>query len=168
MGVVWNSIADSTLPRARENFVEFEFQAEPSKTYRLFVQTGGCCLEVMSCYCQASELTAPHPNKPKTTVAIEPGSIYGLTVKTPAINLKPSHAAHDPNGAKRPEAWGWIEILLPKVSTAGTKRVRIVTDQQGFAVARAILSTTRRTAPDEAALRELDEARAADLLPPAK
>jgi hypothetical protein len=168
MGVVWNSIADSSLPRARDNFVELEFHAEAGKPYRLFVQAGGCCLEVLSCYYQASELTAPHPTKPKTTVFIEPGSIYGLCAKPPAINLKPSHAAHDPSGAKRPEAWGWIEIALPKFASAGPKKVRILTDQQGFAVARALVSAGRKTAPDDAALRDFEEARAAELLPPAR
>ena len=168
IGVVWTSIADSSLPKARENFVELEFHAETGKATRLWVQAGGCCLEVLSCYYQCSELTAPHPTKPKTTVFIEPGSIYGLTAKPPAINLKPSHASHDPNGAKRPDAWGWIEIALPKFANAGPKKVRIVTDQQGFAVARAVVSTVRKTTPDDAAIKELDEARAADLLPPAR
>lgn len=168
IGVVWTSIADSSLPKARENFVELEFHAETEKAYRLWVQAGGCCLEVLSCYTQCSELTAAHPTKPKTTVFIEPGSIYGLTAKPPAINLKPSHASHDPSGAKRPEAWGWIEIALPRFANAGPKKVRIITDQQGFAVARALVSTARKAAPDDAAVRELDEARAADLLPPAR
>ncbi len=50
-----------------------------------------------------------------------------------------------------------MEIPLAKWTTPGIKRVRFLSVQQGFAVARAMISATRTAAPSAEELKDLDE-----------
>ncbi len=167
VGDCWLSTSGSDLARAHENYVELEFYAFAGVPYRLWAQAGGCCAETFACYWQASELSGPHPTKPNATLRIEPASIYGMTARLPSVALKPAHSAHaGRNEAPQPAVWAWVEFTLPKFATPGIKRVRILTDRQGFGVARALVSALKSAAPGEAELRELEAAREAEGAPP--
>jgi hypothetical protein len=160
-GASWTSSADSEVRKTHENFVEFEFSAVAGAAYRCWVQVGGCCGEVFTSYAQATELARPHPSKTGVTLFLEPGSRNAITLGAPQVPMKPDHAAHAAGKPKGPALWGWVEVPLPKYASPGVKRVRILTDQAGFSVARALVSSVRRGAPAEADLKDLEASRLA-------
>jgi hypothetical protein len=62
-------------------------------------------------------------------------------------------------GPKSPLRWEWIPIPIPKYPTPGVKVVRLLTDQQGFAIAYASVSALTPSAPREPEVTEIDKAR---------
>src|SRR5581483_6572330 len=56
--------------------------------------------------------------------------------------------------------WEWVPLALPKYETAGPRKLRILTSQQGFAVAAVCVGVARREPPRDAEMRELEKARA--------
>ncbi len=166
VGRCWIAATDSSFGQAPQNFVEIEFHAEADTPYRAWALLGACCVERTLCYQQASHFEAPHPKQKGLMVGLEPGSIYGLPVRPPAeVDLKATHAEHARNAAV---SWGWAEIRIPKYAAAGKKRVRILTDREGLAVARALVSSDRATPPRAGDLKALDGAREELLLPAAR
>ena len=157
VGAYWVSLADSDFTRGNENFVEFEFGVMERETYRCWVQVGACCAETFQAFYQVSDLVVPHPQRPKAAVRAEPGSLFAVAIAPPPVTPPATHAAH--GGPKEPALWGWIEIPLPKFQTPGAKRLRLVTAQQGFAVARVLVSTTRTERPREGEAKGLEEGR---------
>ncbi len=155
-GAFWTSAGDSEIRKTHENFVEFEFSAMADLAYRCWVQAGACCGESFTSYAQASELARPHPDKPKTTLFLEPGSRNAITLAAPQVLMKPDHAAHAAGKPKEPALWGWVEVPLPKFATPGLKRVRILTAQAGFSVARALVSSVRKGPPPDSELKDLE------------
>jgi hypothetical protein len=151
----WVSQADLELPRMKENFVEFEFAAGPDAEYRCWILAGGCCQEVFTCYAQATELMGPDPSNPKEKIALEPGSAAGLPAKLPSLSLKKLHSQH--NGPKNPERFEWIQLATLKFPTAGTKKVRILSNQKGFGVAAAAVLLTRPGPPKDSDFKELEK-----------
>jgi hypothetical protein len=139
------------------NFVEAEFIALPGLTYKCWVYAGGCCQEVWNGSYQATEMTTKNKGK---DVPIDPGVQMAAPLPMP-IGLKKTHEDHKPSkkGAehpKNPAKWDWIQIPLPKTFLApGAKSVRILTDQQGFAVKYVIISSSRPKSPDDATAKEL-------------
>ncbi|HXX92833.1 MAG TPA: LamG domain-containing protein, partial [Planctomycetota bacterium] len=166
IGACFISQAESDFTRAYDNFVEFEFGVMERESYRCWAQVGACCQETFQAFYQATELVVTHPRKPKEKVAAEPGSIFAITIATPSAVLPALHSVH--GGAKEPTVWGWIELPLPRFPTPGAKHLRLVTAQQGFAVARLLVSTTRADRPREGDLKSLLEGREPEIrtLPP--
>ncbi len=162
-GLCWEAGEETEFGRARENFVEIDFTASADAPWRCWILAGGCCADAFVAFYQASELTAPDRQKPKEVVRVEPGSIYALTLAVPASARKP-HASHSAGEApKDPLQWEWIEVPLPRFSSTGPKRVRLVTNRRGLHVAKAVVSASRRGPPSDADVRALEEARTADL-----
>lgn len=139
----------SERPGAEGAYLEFEFPAWPEAAPRAWIQAGGCCLETLSFCLQATELTGPKPGQPSQKVSLEPGASDALEVRLPPTSLRRYHASHG-GGAREPTRWIWVPLPLPKFSSAGTKRVRIIPDQAGFSVAGAWVSSTRAAPPREA------------------
>jgi hypothetical protein len=106
-------------------------------------------------------------------VPINPGDMMAAPLPMPS-GLKKAHDDHKPKGVKDPKdhpktaaKWDWISIPVPKTFLApGAKAVRILTDQQGFAVKYIIISSSRQKPPDEAAAKDL--AKEASSAPPVK
>jgi hypothetical protein len=151
------SKADTEEDFAHLNYAEFEFVVLPGQTYRAWVQVGVCCEVTYSAWWQGTELSE-YDSKRKKQVSCEPGGRAAALVKAPIRNLKP---AHDKAQPKAPTRWEWIELPLPKYAGPGPKRIRLMTDQQGFGIGMAAVSCVRKTPPppdDVAALRKSAEA----------
>src|SRR6185436_13341508 len=152
------------------NFVEAEFIALPGLTYRCWVYAGGCCQEVWNGSYQITEGTTKNKGK---DVPINPGDMMAAPLPMPG-GLKKVHDDHKPKGVKDPKdhpktpaKWDWISIPVPKSFVApGAKAVRILTDQQGFAVKYIVISSSRQKPPDEATAKDL--AKEASSAPPVK
>lgn len=161
----WISGGDTQPARVKENTVDFEFYAQAGPAYKAWVYAGGCCVETFTFLIQGTELTAPNPKKIGEQISAEPGSDTWQTSKSPTLSLKRLHAAH--GGPKEPAKWEWIPIALPKYATSGLKKIRLMTDQGGFAVAYAVVSVSRALPPREPELRELERSRVVSVSAPA-
>lgn len=141
----WKTLTESDPAKPGSNFVEIGFSALIETEYRCWFYVGGCCTESASCSYQASE-------------AAEPGGETTLGVKQlPSMPYR-THEAHAGRGRPAPR-WGWIQITLPKFSTAGAKRVRLLPADKGFCVSQALVSATRASAPTAGEAKELERAR---------
>lgn len=150
----WICGADVTNPAdAVATFVDIDFYGLPQTPYRCWIFMGACCAETFTCYMQATELTGAHPEKPSQKVPYEPGKGFAAPVKISIPKLKKTHASH--GGPKQPSRWEWVEVPLPKYSAPGPKKLRILSEQQGFSIAFAVVSAVRKGPPDEAETREL-------------
>jgi hypothetical protein len=156
------SVKDSDDVDTLRNLADIEFVALPNLTYRCWVLAGACCEETFLFYLQGTEVTDTDP-KTKRKIACDPGSTVASPVKNSIRGLKKTHAEHKPKGAKdHPKTaarWEWIEIPLPKYATPGRKRLRFLTNQAGFSLGGAVVSSTRRSAPTEAELKDLEKDR---------
>ncbi|HLF92606.1 MAG TPA: LamG domain-containing protein, partial [Planctomycetota bacterium] len=139
----WTSDADTDPARRAENFVEVVFSVLEGSDYRAWAYVGGCCLETMGFQLLASD--APDP----TGAAPQP-------VKH-ALSVTKTHSSH--GGPKQASRWGWVALALPKYSSAGTRRVRLLTDQKGFSVAYAFVSSVKAAPPRDAEVKDLEKAR---------
>lgn len=150
------------------NFAELEFAALAGQTYRCWVQVGACCEETFLFYYQGSEMTDTDP-KTKRKIGCEPGANFAIAIKHSIRNLKKTHDEHKVKGAKvHPKTaarWEWVEIPLPKYAAPGGKKVRLMTNQAGFSIGGAVVSATRKAAPVEAEIKELERGRSADEAP---
>jgi len=156
------SVKDSDEPDTLRNVAEIEFAALPGTAYRCWVWLGACCDETFYCYLQGSELTDTDP-KTRKKIACEPGTSAASAFKPPVRNLKKTHEEHKVKGAKtHPKTasrWEWVEIPLPKYASAGGKKLRIMTNQAGFSIGGAVVSSTRKAPPTEAELKDVDKDR---------
>ncbi len=144
----WTASEDIDWRESLENYVEIDFPALPKTPYRCWVYVGGCCLESFTFHFQASEYTAKDPDSGKV-LAAEPGGNFAFPLK-PKGFFRSRHAQHARGGApKQPERWQWIEVPLPEFTDAGAKTVRLLTHQQGFSIACAIVSADRVAPPKE-------------------
>ncbi|MBV8879365.1 MAG: hypothetical protein JO332_05355, partial [Planctomycetaceae bacterium] len=140
----WTSTLD--VPPEKENFVEFTFSARPTTEYRCWVYVGGCCAETFAFDLQGTETGA------------EPGAPQRLPVKNGLLFLKKTHAAH--GGRKEPSRFEWISVPLPKYAGGGPKTLRLLSGQQGFSVALAVVSATRMAPPADPQVKEWERGRA--------
>ncbi len=154
----WVSLSESAPGKAPSNYVEFEFHAQADGQTRAWVLAGGCCAETFTFGLQATELAIPNPKDPKESLACDPGSAHHAPVRN-SLSLRRLHVQH--GGPKEPARWSWIPIPLPKYAAAGTKRARLVTEQQGFGVAYVYVASGRASFPRESDVREMEKARAA-------
>jgi hypothetical protein len=154
----WVSQQDVEPAKLKDNYVQIEFFGTPDAEYRCWILAGGCCQEVLTFHVQATELLAPDPEKPKEKVAAEPGGAVTLLVKSTNSSLKKLHAQH--NGPKNPERFDWVQAGVFKFPTPGTKKIRILTGNKGFAVANAAVLSTRPGPPRDLEFKELEKWRA--------
>jgi hypothetical protein len=131
----------------------------PETRYRCWVYVGGCCAEILAFGMQGSEIKGSDSASASGGSSAETGSDTAVPVKHAVASATKTHSSH--GGRKQPTHWGWVEIPLPSYTSAGAKKVRLVTDQQGFGVAFACVSALRKAPPSEAELRELEKVRAA-------
>ncbi|MBV8878968.1 MAG: hypothetical protein JO332_03280, partial [Planctomycetaceae bacterium] len=155
------SIADSDPAQANRNWAEWDYDPLPGATYRCWVLVGGCCAETFAFSYQATGLTELNP-KTKKKVAADPGGDAAVEARPAVKGLKPTHPKTEP---KKPARWEWVELPLPKVGAPGARRVRVLTDQRGFAISTVVVSATRTKPPGEAELAELARLRALDATP---
>ncbi len=159
---VWTAEADVPAAARPQNHVELSFAAIPGVEYAAWVYAGACCAEAFVLHVQGSELASVDPKTREKFVA-EPGSGLFVTLK-PATSLLKSHAGH---GARRdPVLWQWVPLALPKYAAAGEKRLRFTGEVQGFSVAWAAVSATRKAPPSEAEMREAEKKRPEAAPPP--
>jgi hypothetical protein len=157
----FESLADADPAKPNPNWVEWEYLALASTTYRCWALVGGCCAEAFTFHYQATGLSELNPKTKKRGPA-EPGGELASPVKHSLKNLKPTHPKGEP---QKPTRWEWIEILLPRGSSAGVKQVRLLTDLKGFGVAAVLVSSTKSKPPTEAEAAELVKTRALDAVP---
>ncbi|HEV3028136.1 MAG TPA: discoidin domain-containing protein, partial [Planctomycetota bacterium] len=149
----WVSTADSAPGKAAPNFLEAEVPIQAGQTYRAWIYAGGCCQEVFGAFIQGTGLTGPSTRNPKETVTAEPGSEEWIAMRPPPMSLKKKHSDH--NGPKEPDRWSWVELGVLKFAQPGLKKLRILTDQKGFAVASLVVSAVRQAPPRDAEVKEL-------------
>lgn len=154
----WTSDSDSDAAQRKTNFVDLEFSALPDLKYRCWVYVGGCCAETLAFGVQGTEMKVVDGAAPDG-LPIEPGADPVSPVRHAIAASTKTHASH--GGRKQPTHWGWAEIALPSYASAAAKKVRIVTDQQGFSVGAAVVSATRKAPPSESELRDIERMRAA-------
>jgi hypothetical protein len=152
MDAVWLSQKDSDPASAPQNYVELAFTALPDSEYHLWVYAGACCLETFAFGVQGTDFVLPTA---RTTPA-EPGAADSIPIRPP-FSLKKTHAMH--TGPKSPARWEWIPIPLPKYASPGVKVVRLLTNQQGFAVAYAGVSALTSSSPRESEVKDLEKSR---------
>ncbi len=153
----WISTKDLEATGLKDSYVEIAFSAHAETEYRLWVQVGGCCQEVLAALVQGTELSAPNPKKPAEMIPVPIGGEAVGMVKMPYSALKKRHSDH--TGPKEPDKWEWIPIVLQKYPTAGTKSVRLLTTQKGLSVAAAMVSALRPGPPRPADLAEAEKAK---------
>ena len=160
-GGCWSCQEDVTLPAsARETYVEFAFTALPETVYLCWVYAGACCEETFAAHLQATEMTVADPQKKAVKVPCEPGAPVAASVDSRIKGLKKTHASH--GGEKQPSRWEWIPIPLPAYAGPGLKKARILTDQKGFSVAFALVTSLRKAPPAKDELgAAIEQARAA-------
>jgi hypothetical protein len=112
---------------------------------------GGCCQETLSFFFQANELVGMNGQQ---QLSCEPGSNAFLSVPARNGNWPANHAAH--GGTKSPTIWGWGVLNCPNFATPGIKKIRILTDQQGFSVGAVVITATRNAPPTPQELRQLE------------
>lgn len=128
VGACWMAAAD-----AREAWMDLEFQAVPDTAYRGWVYAGACCLENFRLALQA---------EPEASASLKP----------PSSGFPRSHAPHA--NAAEPPRWVWVSFALPK-GAGGRKKIRLLAERPGAAVAYGMISATRQTAPSDAYMKEL-------------
>ena len=156
-GSAWTADADVAAAARPQNFVEISFPALPGIDYAAWVYAGACCAEGLVLHLQGSELPFVDPKTRERSIA-EIGSGLYFTLK-PAMSLLKGHASHGPR--RDPVQWQWVAIPLPRFATAGEKRLRVSGEIQGFSVAWAAVSATRKAPPTDAEMRDVEKQRPA-------
>jgi hypothetical protein len=138
--------------RARETYVEVEFHALPETAYLCWVYAGACCQETFLTYLQATDMTGPNPRRPSEKISYDVGAGVAAPLDPKVKGLKKAHAQH--GGEKQASKWEWIPVPLPKYPSGGLKKVRLMTEQKGFSVGMALVTSVRKALPKDEELME--------------
>jgi hypothetical protein len=149
----WLCAAEAASGKAAANFVEAEIQIDAGATYRGWVYAGGCCQEVFTFFLQGTGLSGSSAKNPRETVITQPGGEDWISVRPLLLSLKKKHSDH--TGPRQPERWGWIDLGILKFSEPGTKKLRILTEEKGFAVAYLAVSAVRQGTPRDTEVKDL-------------
>jgi hypothetical protein len=149
---IWMSSADSAPGKAAANYIETEVFVPPGSTLRAWIYAGGCCQEVLTFHLQGTGLSGPSAKNPRETVTTQPGGEEWIAAKVPTSNLKKKHTDH--TGPKEPDRWMWIELGPLKFAEPGPKKLRLLTEQKGFAVAYLAVGVARQAPPREVEVKE--------------
>ena len=152
METVALSTADSAPGKAASNFLETEVFVPPGGTLRGWVFAGACCQEVFTFHLQGTGLSGPSAKNPRETVTTQPGGDDWIAVKGPTSALKKKHTDH--TGPKEPDRWMWIDLGPLKFAEPGPKKLRLITEQKGFAVAYLAIGAVRQAPPRDAEVKE--------------
>jgi hypothetical protein len=128
--------ADVDTNKRLANYMDLSFDAASDVTYKCHLYVGGCCQETITWYLQGTDM-ASNSNR------FEPGakSYIGKGISPAAKSLPKKHADH--GGAKAPTYWEWRTIELPRYSAGGIKKIRVISNVQGFALAFAVITSDR-------------------------
>jgi hypothetical protein len=149
----WTCMEDVGDPaRARETYVEIEFWALPDAAYLCWVYAGACCQETFLTYLQATDMTGPNPRKASEKISYDVGAGVAAPLDPKVKGLKKAHAQH--GGEKQASKWEWIAVPLPKYPAGGLKKVRLMTEQKGFSVGMAFVTSVRKVLPKDEELME--------------
>ncbi len=144
----WTCQEDVTDPaKARETYVEIDFHALAGTPYLCWIYAGACCEETFFVYLQATDMTGPNPNKKSEKIPYDVGGPVAAPVEPKIKGLKKTHAQH--GGEKKAAKWEWIAIPLPKYAAGGLKKIRLMTEQKGFSVAAALVTSLRKAPPKD-------------------
>lgn len=146
---VWTCQEDIADPgRGRETFVEIEFWALPDTPYQCWIYAGACCLETFVVYLQATDMTGPNPRKTSEKISYDVGSGVAAPLEPKVKGLKKTHAQHG-GGEKTAAKWDWVPVPLPKYPAGGLKKIRLMTENKGFSVAMALVTSVRKAPPKD-------------------
>jgi hypothetical protein len=149
----WTCQEDVTdMNVGRETYVEVEFYALPGTAYQAWVFAGACCEETFFTYLQATDMVGPNPQKTSQKIPYDPGGPVAAPFDPKVKGLKKTHAQH--KGEKQPSRWEWIAVPTPKYPSGGLKKIRLMTEQKGFSVAAAFVSSVRKAPPKEEEFKE--------------
>jgi hypothetical protein len=151
-GACWTSSAASDAAVRKQNYVEAAFSVRADTEYRCWAYVGGCCAEALSFGLQGTDLQGTDP-KTREPLRAEPGSDSALPLRASLTTTYRTHAAHE--GRKVAARWGWVPLALPKAPADGERKLRLLTDQEGFSVACVLVSSTRTSPPGETELKKL-------------
>jgi hypothetical protein len=114
---------------------------------------------VFTFYLQGTGLSGPSAKNPRETVTAPPGGEEWLAVRPPSLSLRKKHTDH--TGPKEPDRWAWLDLGALKFADAGAKKIRILTEQKGFAVAYLAIGANRQTPPRDSDVKDLLKSRTA-------
>jgi hypothetical protein len=135
-GRCWTSSAQSNAQNMSRNFIDADFEARPDVHYRCHVFVGGCCQETMGLFLQGSEFKGTDAFHRQ--VNLEPGGpLYVI------VNFAGSKAPATHTSQCSQKFWEWRTFDLPRYTTAGLKKLRILTRSQGYSVALVIISSDK-------------------------
>jgi hypothetical protein len=154
----WHSQADAPAGKWSA-YVDAEILVPAGGTLRAWVYAGGCCQEVFSLALQGTGLSGPSARNAKDVVSAPPGGAEAVGVRPPALGLKKKHSDH--SGVKSAEHWGWVDLGVLKFAEPGVQKLRVLTDQKGFAVSHLVVGSARQGPPRESELKDLARARPA-------
>lgn len=149
----WTVKSDAVGSEVSLTFVDADFIAAQDLAYKCWVYVGGCCAETFLFYLQTTDATVPDPKTGKT-LFIEPGGGPAVPVKHAIQGLPKNHAAHKPKVPKSALRWEWVAIPLPKYPGPGQKKIRLLSDQQGFSVGAVVVSSKRSAPPSDAEIKD--------------
>lgn len=129
-------------------------EAVLGETTRAWVYAAACCQEMMALGLQAPDLMGPNPKDLKEQITFSPGAPSALPLKISAASLRVKHGH---NG--REVKWIWIPLPLPKASSGGPRKFRIVAEREGTSIAYVWLSIGRPGPPREAELKDFEKTR---------
>jgi hypothetical protein len=158
--IAWTMTEEVEKPSRKDHALDLEYSAPPGTEVRGWALIGGCCQETFTFYLQGTDVEGPDAENAAMIVKCE---IEGTSM-TPVLPqgvtyLRKTHAAHG-GGKKETERFAWVALPPLKRAGPGTQaKLRILADQQAFAVAAVFLSASRKTLPKEAELQELLSAR---------
>ncbi|MBV8879159.1 MAG: laminin G domain-containing protein [Planctomycetaceae bacterium] len=130
----WTCKADGDPARPIESWVDADFVALPETAYRAWALVAGCCAETLTFHVQVNEVDA--------------------VVKPSSSGLKKSHALHVPKIPKSPQRTEWVSVPVPKPASGGLKKIRLLSNQQGFSVLALAVSATRSSPPSDQDLKD--------------
>jgi hypothetical protein len=145
--LAWTCEEDAGERPKADTYVDLDFSVPEDLEYRAWVFAGACCAETFSFSVQGTEMAGA-----------EPGGASATPVPVTLPYLSKTHAAHG-GRRKEPSRWDWIPLPLPKYAAPGAKKLRLLSDQQGFTVVWAIVSAVRKAPPKESEARELERDR---------
>lgn len=158
--IAWTMTEDVAGPQRKEHALDLEYSAPAGAEVRGWILVGGCCQETFAFHLQGTDVEGPDPENPSAVVKCDVDGAAALPVLPAGVNfLRKTHQAHG-GGRKETARFDWVALPPLKRAGPGTQaRLRLLADQQGFAVAAVVLSTTRKQPPKEAEIAELLAAR---------
>ncbi len=158
--LAWTMPADADKAQRRDHVLDLEYSAPAGAEVRGWVLAGGCCAENLAFHLQGTDVEGPDPENPTVIVKCDiDGPAATPVLPTGVPFLKKTHASHSKE-RKETARFDWVALPPLRRAAQGTQaKLRLLGDQQGFAVAAVLLSTSRKQPPKESELPDLLAAR---------